>query len=42
MHIPPAIAGGGILLGVLVGLAAGLVPSLAAFRTRITELLRPI
>ena len=42
MHIPPAIAGGGILLGALVGLAAGLFPSLAAFRARITELLRPL
>jgi putative ABC transport system permease protein len=42
MHIPPAIAGGGILLGLLVGLAAGLVPSLTAFRARITELLRPV
>jgi len=42
MHIPPAIAGSGILLGVLVGLAAGLVPSLTAFRARITELLRSV
>jgi hypothetical protein len=42
MHIPPAIAVGGIFLGVLVGLAAGLLPSLAAFRARITDLLRPV
>jgi putative ABC transport system permease protein len=42
MSIPPAIAAGGVLLGVLVGLAAGLVPSICAFRARVTELLRPV
>lgn len=42
MSIPGAIAGGGMLLGVLVGIAAGLVPSVSAFRARVTELLRPV
>lgn len=42
MSIPPAITAGGVLLGVLVGLAAGLVPSISAFRARVTELLRPV
>lgn len=42
MSIPPAIAGAGMLLGVAVGLAAGLLPSVSAFRARVTELLRPL
>jgi putative ABC transport system permease protein len=42
MSVPPAIAGAGILLGVLVGLMASLVPSLSSYRARIVELLRQV
>lgn len=40
MRAPPSIAVGGILIGAFLGLAASLVPSVLACRTRIVELLR--
>jgi putative ABC transport system permease protein len=42
MSVPPAIAGAGVFLGVLVGLVASLIPSVAAYRGRTVELLRPV
>jgi putative ABC transport system permease protein len=42
MSVPLAIAGAGLLLGLLGGLAAGFVPSVSACRSRVTELLRPV
>lgn len=42
MSVPPAIAGAGVLLGALVGLLSSLLPSMAAYRARIVELLRQI
>ena len=42
MSVPPAIAGAGILLGVLVGLTASLVPSVSAYRARIVELFQQV
>ena len=42
MSTPPVIACGGILLGVLVGLSASLVPSVSAYRARIVELLQQV
>src|ERR1700733_10937949 len=41
MSLPPAIAIGGIAIGVLLGLTAGLIPAVLAYRARITELVRP-
>jgi putative ABC transport system permease protein len=40
MNVPPTIAGGGILIGMSLGLVAGLFPSVFAYRARVTELLR--
>jgi len=40
MSVPPAIAGAGIVIGALLGLAATLLPSVLAYRARIVELLR--
>ena len=40
MSVPPAIGALGIGVGVVLGLAAGLAPSIAAYRARITDLLR--
>jgi len=42
MSVPPAIAGAGILLGVVVGLMASLLPSVSAYRARIVELLQQV
>jgi putative ABC transport system permease protein len=42
MSIPPVMASAGILLGVLVGLMASLVPSVSAYRARIVELLQQV
>jgi putative ABC transport system permease protein len=42
MSMPPVIASAGILLGVLVGLLASLVPSVSAYRARIVELLQQV
>ena len=41
MSLPRAIAIGGIAIGVLLGLTAGLIPAVLAYRARITELVRP-
>lgn len=41
MSVPPAIATTGIAIGVLLGLTAGLIPAVLAYRARIGELLRP-
>lgn len=40
MSVPPAIGALGIGAGVMLGLAAGLLPSIAAYRARVTDLLR--
>jgi len=40
MNVPPAIAAAGMIIGMSLGLVAGLFPSVFAYRTRITELLR--
>lgn len=40
MNVPPTIAAVGILIGMSLGLMAGLFPSVFAYRARITELLR--
>jgi putative ABC transport system permease protein len=40
MNVPPTIAGAGILIGMSLGLLAGLFPSVSAYRARVTELLR--
>jgi putative ABC transport system permease protein len=40
MNMPPAIAVSGILIGMSLGLVAGLFPSIFAYRARIAELLR--
>ena len=40
MNVPPTIAAGGIMIGMSLGLVAGLFPSLFGYRTKITELLR--
>jgi putative ABC transport system permease protein len=40
MNVPPRIAAVGILIGMSLGLVAGLFPSVFAYRARITELLR--
>jgi len=40
MNVPPVIAAAGILIGMSLGLVAGLFPSVFAYRARITELLR--
>jgi putative ABC transport system permease protein len=42
MSVPPVIAACGILLGVLVGLMASLLPSVSAHRARIVELLQQV
>jgi hypothetical protein len=39
MNVPPTIAGAGILIGMSLGLVAGLFPSVFAYRARVTELL---
>jgi len=41
MSVPPSIAGVGLLIGAFLGLAASLLPSVLACRSRIAELLRP-
>lgn len=41
MSVPPAIATTGLAIGVLLGLTAGLIPAVLAYRARISELLRP-
>ena len=40
MNVPPTIAGAGILIGMSLGLVAGLFPSVFAYRAKVTELLR--
>jgi putative ABC transport system permease protein len=40
MTVPPVIAAAGILIGMSLGLVAGLFPSVFAYRARITQLLR--
>ena len=40
MNVPPTIAAVGIVIGMSLGLVAGLFPSVFAYRARITELLR--
>jgi len=40
MTVPPGIAAAGIIIGMSLGLVAGLFPSVFAYRARITELLR--
>lgn len=40
MNVPPTIAAVGIIIGMSLGLVAGLFPSVFAYRARITELLR--
>jgi putative ABC transport system permease protein len=40
MNVPPVIEVAGILIGLSLGLLAGLFPSVFAYRARITELLR--
>lgn len=40
MSVPPAIGAIGIAAGVLLGVVAGLLPSIAAYRARVTDLLR--
>ena len=40
MSVPPAIGAAGIIIGVSLGLVAGLFPSVFAYRARITDLLR--
>lgn len=40
MNVPPPIAAAGIMIGMSLGLVAGLFPSVFAYRARITELLR--
>jgi len=40
MNVPPAIAAAGMIIGMSLGLVAGLFPSVFAYRARITELLR--
>ena len=40
MNVPPTIAAAGIVIGMSLGLVAGLFPSVFAYRARITELLR--
>lgn len=40
MKVPPTIAAAGIVIGMSLGLVAGLFPSVFAYRARITELLR--
>jgi putative ABC transport system permease protein len=40
MNVPPTIAGAGILIGMSLGLLAGLLPSVSAYRAKVTELLR--
>jgi putative ABC transport system permease protein len=40
MNVPPAIAAAGMIIGISLGLVAGLFPSVFAYRARITELLR--
>jgi putative ABC transport system permease protein len=40
MTVPPLIAAAGIIIGMSLGLVAGLFPSVFAYRARITELLR--
>jgi putative ABC transport system permease protein len=42
MNVPPVIAAGGMISGMSLGLAAGLFPSVFAYRARITELLRRV
>src|SRR5215469_12322094 len=42
MGVPPVIASAGVLLGTLVGLMAGLFPSVSAYRARIVELLQRV
>jgi len=42
MNVPPAIAAAGVVIGMFLGLVAGLFPSLFAYRARITELLRRV
>jgi putative ABC transport system permease protein len=40
MNVPPAIAAAGMIIGISLGLVAGLFPSVFAYRARITKLLR--
>jgi putative ABC transport system permease protein len=40
MNVPPIISAAGLLIGISLGLAASLFPSVFAYRARITELLR--
>jgi putative ABC transport system permease protein len=42
MNVPPAIAAAGMIIGMSLGLVAGLFPSVFAYRARITELLRRV
>ncbi len=42
MNVPPTIAAAGIIIGMSLGLVAGLFPSVFAYRARITELLRRV
>jgi putative ABC transport system permease protein len=42
MSVPPAIAIGGVGIGLLLGLTAGFVPALLAYKGKITDLLRQV
>jgi len=42
MNVPPAIAVAGVGIGVLLGVTAGLIPALLAYRAKITELVRQV
>jgi len=42
MSVPPAIEIAGVGIGVLLGLTAGLIPAVLAYRARITELFRQV
>jgi len=42
MNVPPTIAADGVVIGMSLGLVAGLFPSVFAYRAKITELLRRV
>jgi ABC-type antimicrobial peptide transport system permease subunit len=42
LGLSPQVAGLGFAIALLIGLAAGLVPALSAYRARITEALRTV